>query len=90
MINEYIQVKRVLFNYWWNGSPRANAIKPEIDRKVQYKEYSVAETQHFYRVINRHRVKYFAKSKSPFHNLYRIVSRVGTNDHVIHEVKRNG
>tara|TARA_R100000541_G_scaffold19904_1_gene29842 strand:+ start:57 stop:329 length:273 start_codon:yes stop_codon:yes gene_type:complete len=89
MINEYIQVKRVLFTYWWNGGPRANAIKPEIDREVQYKEYSVAETQHFYRVINKHRVKYFAKSKSPFHNLYRIVSRVGTNDHVIHEVKRD-
>ena len=57
MINEYIQVKRVLFNYWWNGGARADAIKPQIDRKVHYTEYSVAETQHFYRVVNRHRVK---------------------------------
>jgi|TARA_R110002073_G_C9366835_1_gene571879 hypothetical protein len=88
MISNYIQVKRVLFNYWWNGGARADAIKPTIDRMVEYKEYSVAETQHFYRVINKHRVKYFAKGKSPFHNrVYRLVSRPDSPDYIIRPVR---
>ena len=50
-----------------------------------FQDYGVDKTKMFVKVRNGHSVEYFG---NPFHNLYRIDSRVGTNDFVTHSVRR--
>tara|TARA_R110000744_G_scaffold144841_2_gene256983 strand:- start:3066 stop:3359 length:294 start_codon:yes stop_codon:yes gene_type:complete len=48
-----------------------------------FQGYGVEQTKMFLKVRNGHSVEYFG---NPFHNLYRIDSRVGTRDFVTHSV----
>tara|TARA_R110000824_G_scaffold89110_2_gene218746 strand:- start:1179 stop:1469 length:291 start_codon:yes stop_codon:yes gene_type:complete len=60
--------------------------KPSIRRTTNmFQGYGVDQTKNFFKVRNGHSVQYFG---NPFHNLYRIESRVGTRDFVTHSVKK--
>jgi len=77
---EYIKVRLALRSF------RKKGVKPTINRtNASWMGYSVVKTKFFVRVYNGHKVLYYG---NPFHNLYRIVSINGTNDHVTHSVAR--
>jgi hypothetical protein len=77
---EYIKVRLALRGF------RKKGIKPTINRtNASWMGYSVVKTKLFVRIYHGHKVLYYG---NPFHNLYRIVSINGTNDHVTHSVAR--
>jgi len=60
--------------------------KPSIKRTTnKWQGYGVENTKLFLKVRNGHSVEYFG---NPFHNLYRINSKVGTLDYVTHSVRK--
>jgi len=65
-------------------------IKATIKRTTKKMQgYGVTHTTHFVKVMSGHTVRYYPKGATPFHNLYRITSKVGTDDYVIHACNRS-
>ena len=65
--------------------------KPTIKRTTKKVQgYGVTHTKHFVKVMAGHTVRYYPKDKANplFWNLYRITSKVGTEDYVIHARRR--
>ena len=63
-----------------------NGDKSSIRRTTDmFQGYGVDQTKNFFKVRNGHSVQYFG---NPFHNLYRIDSRVFTRDFVTHSVRK--
>ena len=80
MLN-YIDAKSRIIGYAIKG------VKPTIKREVVHNQgYAVSHTRNFVKVQNGKRVLYYALG-NPFHNLYRIVARPKTYDHVTHAAK---
>ena len=66
----------------------AKGKKPTIIReRCGLSMWGVTETKFFTRIDSGYKVEYYTKGASPFHNLYRIVSKP-TDDFVIHKVVR--
>ena len=67
---------------------KMDGTKPTIVRHVVHNQgYRVTETNKFVKIQDGNRVLYYGKRGNPFHNMYRIVAKPGTNDFVTHEVK---
>ena len=80
MFINYLKVKLTLAKFWFY------ACKPSIDRVTdKYQGFQVAHTDRHIKVQSGYRVQYFPVGKV-FHNVYRIVSRAGTPDHITHRV----
>lgn len=81
MLN-YIDAKTCIIGYAIKG------VKPTIKRDVVHAQgYAVSHTRNFVKVQNGKRVLYYNALGNPFHNLYRIVARPKTYDHVTHATK---
>ena len=80
MLMQYINVKLTLAKFRYYGW------KPSIDRVTNiYQGFQVTSTDKHVKVQDGHRVRYFPVGEV-FHNVYRIVSRAGTPDHITHKV----
>ncbi len=80
MLLQYINVKLTLAKFRYYGW------KPSIDRVTNmYQGFQVTDTDKHVKVQDGHRVRYFPVGEV-FHNVYRIVSRAGTPDHITHKV----
>lgn len=66
---------------------RKSGVKPTIIReRIASQGYGITVTKLFVRVDQGKLVEYYAKQGTPFHNLYRVVSKPDS-DFVIHQAR---
>ncbi len=70
---------------------KMNGLKATLKRTTRKQQgWYITETKLFHKVCTGHTVRYYPKDKANplFWNLYRITSKVGTEDYVIHARRR--